>query len=137
MRVKSALAAVLLACVPRADTAPAPLTAPTAYEGRLPCDDCSTIFTRLVLNPDGTYLMEEEFRHTWDGHRRYEHRGRWVRQRGTAKDPQATVYRLESDDPEVARSFVVLQGGLRLQAMDHSGEPVEAVPPATLLRADP
>jgi hypothetical protein len=132
----------LAACVPRPDTRPAPLTAPTAYEGRLPCDDCAIILVRLLLEPDGHFTLDEEYRHTRDGHlRRWTYRGRWRSTRGHVQDPAATVYRLQPADGEdaepVVRAFAVLQGGLRLQPLDDEDRPVQAVPPATLVRTDP
>jgi hypothetical protein len=126
-----------LACVPRPDTRPAPLTAPALYEGRLPCEDCGTVLTRLLLEPAGSCLLQEEYRHTWDGHRRYERRGRWREVRGRAGDPDATVYWLHFDAPGLARAFLVIQGGLRLQPLDEEGRPVQSVPPATLVRTGP
>ena len=41
------------------------------------------------------------------------------------------------DEPGLARAFLVIQGGLRLQPLDEKGRPVESVPPATLVRTGP
>lgn len=39
----------------------APLTGPAAWQGDLPCADCEGIRTVLVLDPDGTYRMQEGY----------------------------------------------------------------------------
>ena len=137
MRALLCIALLALACATRPDTRPPPLTVHTVYEGRLPCDNCSIVLTRLTLEPDGRCLLQEEDRHSWDGDRRYEHRGHWRETRGLPAKPEATVYRLELEGEGGVRAFVVLQGGLRLQPLDEKGRPVEAVPPATLVRVEP
>ena len=64
-----ALAAALVACMPRQDAAvPDPahnsrnaVDWAGAYEGIMPCADCPGIKTRLTLQPDGRYELSTQY----------------------------------------------------------------------------
>jgi uncharacterized lipoprotein NlpE involved in copper resistance len=112
--VATAAAWLLLACTrpsPEMDAAGRPgstadnITLVGRYAGTLPCADCSGIQTELVLyrrGPHGDpvrYELRETYLGTRDGDRGFTSRGEWRILRGSASDPDATVYQLVTDRP--------------------------------------
>jgi hypothetical protein len=79
------------------------------FECRLPCDDCEKIKFGLALYRDRetraptTYMMTRVY--VGDGDDRLIDEGTWTIVRGTGLDPQAVIYRLDSNAPREFRSY--------------------------------
>jgi hypothetical protein len=110
------LTAALIGCAQRSDAPPrveTPAQTPTgdstgaallgAFAGVLPCADCSGIRSELRLyteQPSGRptcYEVTETYLGARDGDRTVRRAGRWTILRGSATDPDATVYQLDYD----------------------------------------
>jgi copper homeostasis protein (lipoprotein) len=82
------------------------------FAGLLPCADCAAIRTELRLyaeprSGDATrYELTETYLKTREGDRSIERSGRWTMTRGSASDPDATVYQLDSGRADARRNFV-------------------------------
>src|SRR5262245_35791656 len=82
------------------------------YEGVLPCADCQGIRTELTFfEEDSTYKLMETYLGTTEGERTVESDGKWILRRPLRRDPEATVYQLDPDKPDKARSFLVVAEG--------------------------
>jgi hypothetical protein len=109
------------------------------YGGRLPCADCEAIRIELTLYCAGVrgaptrYESHETYLGTRDGDREFRNTGRWTILRGTPNDPRATVYQLDFDNPERARSFLKLDEN-ELTALDRSLNELPSQVPRTLMR---
>jgi hypothetical protein len=87
----------------------------------LPCADCGGIRTELRLYTEvGSdrplrYTLKQTYLATRDGDRTVERTGRWTILRGSAQDPDATVFQIAFDDPQLQQSFLeVSEDELRL-----------------------
>jgi uncharacterized lipoprotein NlpE involved in copper resistance len=85
-----------------------------AYEGRLPCDGCAGIRTRLTLHTtdgrraaSGTYAMTETRLGRREGAQRIRSSGRWARERGAL----GTLYVLTPEAGGTTRSFLLTDHG--------------------------
>ncbi len=93
------------------------------FAGVLPCADCAGIRTELALwvEPPGElatrYLLRETYLDTGDGDRTFESEGEWVVLRGSATDPDATVYELDPGRPDRTRRFL-RRGDYELELLD-------------------
>lgn len=121
-------------------SAPAPTPAPdeplppeltdgtplAVFEGTLPCPDCDGVRTELtlLLEPDRYVLAETFVGGSSDG-RTARTEGSWTTVEGTPDDPDATVIRLDSDDPAKVRNFVEA-GGEQLELLDAESRRVPA-----------
>lgn len=85
------------------------------YRATLPCEDCRGTDTELKLVSDqpgaaiGSYNMWENY--IGRGEPPVFSTGRWATDRGAGEYQGETVYRLESEQPESARSFLRLESG--------------------------
>lgn len=96
------------------------------YEGVLPCADCQGIRTELTLfDEDFTYKLVETYLGMPDGDRTLSSDGDWTTLRGTAGQPDATVYQLNPGEPEKVRNFLVLDEG-QIQQLDGDGRENES-----------
>lgn len=104
------------------------------FEGTMPCADCAGIRTELTLflQPD-TFVLRETYLGKPDGEKSVTSEGTWHAALGAADDPDATVIRLESGDPESGRSFREVAGD-RLELLDRSGRRIESTLDYTLTR---
>lgn len=111
------------------------------YAGRLPCADCAGIRIELTLNaetvhgPPTRYHMRETYIATRDGDRTFTSEGRWRIRRGSADDPNATVYQIDFDRPEKTRSFLVVDAN-ELTALDRDLRELPSTLPRTLMRLE-
>ena len=128
---RAALAAVLLlcACEPGERT-PDPPPAPTArapqvgtYAGRLPCPDCEGIDTRLMLYPppEFRFVLQRTYRRPYG---RFEIKGPYYIERGSAVDPDATVFELSAAEPIYFQQV----GPDELAPLDRDRRPIAGAP---------
>ncbi len=79
------------------------------FESRIPCDDCEKIKFALALYVDSktqqptTYQMARVY--VAKGNDRTINTGTWTITHGTSLDPQAVVYRLDTNAPEEFQYF--------------------------------
>lgn len=107
------------------------------YEGVLPCADCQGIRTELTLfDEDPTYKLVETYLGTPDGERTVESEGRWSLRRPVQRDPEVTVYQLDPDKPEKARSFLIVDEK-QIRQLDREGREMEPRLGYTLTRKSP
>lgn len=111
----------------RAAEAPAGGSFVGRWRGTLPCADCPGVATELELYAgaggiSGPYHLVETFAGKPAEKRRVESQGEWLAQRGTAHDPEATVYRLEPASGGAPRFF--LSAGDDLEALDGEARPL-------------
>ncbi|PFG57751.1 putative lipoprotein NlpE involved in copper resistance [Vibrio sp. ES.051] len=82
------------------------------YKGTLPCADCSGIDTTLILNQDGTYMLEESYQDKEDGQSKSEGQFTW--------DANGSIVTLANE--EVPNQYFV--GENVLMKLDMNGEKV-------------
>jgi copper homeostasis protein (lipoprotein) len=110
------------------------------FTGILPCADCAGIRTELALygeQPSGEpirYALRETYIGTRQGDRTVENTGRLTVKRGSASDPNATVYRLEADRPDTRRNFVRSDDN-ELRLLDRELRDIKSAVPYSLYRA--
>jgi len=97
------------------------------WRGTLPCADCPGIDTEVELYAgaggiSGPYHLVEIYAGRPEKSRRVESQGEWLAQRGTAHDPEATVYRLEPAGGGPARYFLAVDDDL--EALDREARPL-------------
>jgi hypothetical protein len=80
------------------------------YEGVTPCADCPGIDTRLTLTQSSPYSAEGTYELSLTYLDRdvepFVTNGLWTTERGTATDPDATVYALDPDMPDQTQRYV-------------------------------
>lgn len=136
----SIVAAALAGCA-GLEVSPQPnsAVAPAVYSGILPCADCAGIRTELRLyaeQPSGRpirYELSETYLATRDGDRAFEKSGRWTLLRGSASDPNATVYQLDFDRPATQRDFLRV-GDDELRLLDRRQHEIPSAAPHSLYR---
>jgi predicted secreted protein len=139
--VASLLMAVLAGCAPASSgTANAPVLL-ARYAGNLPCADCPALRMELALYVDRgdaptTYEQRLIYVATRDGDRTFTTTGRWTIRRGSATDPTATVYELDTDRPD-ERQFLLKVGDRALRLLDRDRAEIPSPLPQVLLRAEP
>lgn len=112
------------------------------YAGTILCADCPGIRTELSLFEDGrdpflkTYVLRETYLETRQGDKTVTSRGNWTILRGSAADPDATVYALTADGSTASRHFLrVGEDTLRMLGGDLDELPPSL--PQTLKRVKP
>jgi putative hemolysin len=99
------------------------------FEGVLPCADCSGLDTRLKLKEEksgagrGTYFLSESY--IGKSKTPFKSSGRWAVLKGTPKDPSATIYALDPDNPEKTRYFLLRPDG-SLLSLDRERNQIDA-----------
>ncbi|HEV8577440.1 MAG TPA: copper resistance protein NlpE [Thermoanaerobaculia bacterium] len=107
------------------------------YEGVLPCADCQGVRTVLTLfDDDSTYKLVETYLGALDNKRTVESDGRWTLRRPLRRDPEATVYQLDPDQPDKVRSFLVVDEE-QIRQLDREGRELEPRLSYTLKRKSP
>jgi len=111
------------------------------FEGTLPCADCEGVRTRLTLwasGPhdftDARYALAETYLGTREA-RRFRSEGTWTLLRGDADDPDATVYQLDPEKGDDARSFYVVDER-HLEQLDRTLHRTRAATPPVLERVE-
>lgn len=130
-------ALALLALVPPpAAMQRAATDAPTlAYEGITPCADCPGIETRLLLTPtapssaEGTYQLSLTYIDRDVSP--FLESGTWTTERGTASDPDATVYALYKDNEGQPTRYRVVNA-TTIRQLDGDGNEIDASMPFNL-----
>lgn len=84
------------------------------YEGVLPCASCEGLKTTLVLNPDKTYELTEEY--LGKG------KGNTFKVKGTFKFDQTTPAVIQLDKAGNNRKFSVAEGSLQARAVETGEE---------------
>lgn len=106
------------------------------FEGDLPCADCAGIRTRLTLFAEGDrYRLEETRLGAGSGARPRTVEGTWTTLRGSADDPDATVYVLDPRDPKRERNFLRLDENA-IEQLDRDQRRVRPPERYRLTRAD-
>jgi len=106
------------------------------YAGTMPCADCMGIRTVLTLysEPGPTrYELTETYVGTKDGDRSFPSSGRWTVLRGSATDPDATVYQVAFDRPDRTVNYLK-DGDYQLILLDRNQAIPAAANPNTLIR---
>jgi predicted secreted protein len=109
------------------------------FAGVLPCADCAGIRTELGLFAErGTgrptrYEATETYLATRDGDKTFERSGRWTIMRGSADDPDATVYQLDFDQPQALRNFLSA-GESEMRLLDRDQRDIASLTPHSLWR---
>src|SRR5258705_9422921 len=137
----SLLVAVLAGCAP---ASPGAANAPVLlarFAGNLPCADCPALHMELALHVDRggaptTFEQQLIYVATRDGDRTFTTTGRWTIRRGSATDPTATVYELDTDRPH-ERQFLLKVGDRALRLLDRDRGEIPSPLPQVLLRAEP
>jgi len=111
------------------------------YKGRLPCADCSGLDTELKLyakgrfdTSDAFYVETRTYRGTRNGDMAYSDRGLWTVLKGSATDPNATVYQLNPDRPSETQSYLLKENGAALVQLDRNLKPIDTKMNLTLRR---
>lgn len=111
------------------------------YKGTLPCADCSGLDTELRLYAKGKFDMTDAFyvetstyRATRNGDVSYSDRGLWTMLKGSAADPNATVYQLNPDKPSGAQAYLLKENGEALESLDRELKPIDTKMNLTLRR---
>jgi hypothetical protein len=123
---------------PAPPSAGAPATGPAAeappggsfvgrWRGTLPCADCPGIDTELELYAgaggiSGPFHLVETYAGRPADRNRVETKGEWLAQRGSERDPEATVYRFEPAGGGAARFFLAVEDDL--EALDGQARPL-------------
>ena len=129
------LIAGLLAIAGVAAAADGPVRLGT-FVGKLPCADCSGIEQTLTLQgasataTSGTYRLRYDYLGKTVAP--YLTRGAWRTERGSARDPDATVYRLDPDG--AAAQYFLAVGDDALRPLDTAGNEIDAPIDMTLRR---
>lgn len=112
------------------------------YQGTLPCADCSGLDTELRLYAkskfemtDAFYVETSTYRATRNGDVSYSDRGLWAVLKGSAVDPNATVYQLNPDNPSGSQAYLVKESGAALESLDRKLGPIDTKMNLTLRRA--
>ena len=145
MRVAAALLALgaLVGCAGSGgDSPPTPASGVLlgTYTGILPCADCAGIRTDISLyseQPAGEptrYALRETYIGTRQGDRTVETTGRLTVKRGSASEPDATVYQLDSGKPDAQRNFVRV-GDNELRLLDREQREIKTSAPRSIYRA--
>ncbi|HTF69321.1 MAG TPA: copper resistance protein NlpE N-terminal domain-containing protein [Edaphobacter sp.] len=112
------------------------------YRGTLPCADCSGLDTELRLYAKGKfdttyafYVETRTYRGAREGDVAYSERGEWTVLKGSASDPNATVYQLNPDNPAETQSYLRVDNGAALRQLDRELKPIASTMNLTLRRA--
>jgi uncharacterized lipoprotein NlpE involved in copper resistance len=91
------------------------------YRGTLPCGDCLGIETELTIRAESpvrmaeaSFWLKQTHRGRRDGDATYESGGALYVLRGSASDPDATVYELQEARSRQSRYFLLSGDGLRM-----------------------
>lgn len=102
------------------------------YVGELDCRDCAAILTSVSLFKSDSFLLEETYRGTSDGDRKYTSRGSWAALTD-ATDPAAGSILMLSPRVGETRRFRML-GDTALRQLDRTGRPIAAAKNDLLVR---
>lgn len=128
-----ATAMLALACAGAArDSADARANATPIYAGELDCRDCAGILTRVALFKGDSFLLEETYRGTTDGDRKYTSRGTWAALKD-ATNPAAGAILMLSPRVGETRRFR-MHGDSALLQLDRTGQPLKSATNAVLTR---
>lgn len=104
------------------------------YEGVVPCADCAGIRMHLTLYTDGAgYRLRETYLGSTLPDSVLDSQGPWATLHGMEGNPDAIVYQLDPGNPELARSFAVLNDG-EIQMLDREQRRIESALNYSLLR---
>lgn len=104
---------------------------PGAYEGKLPCGDCSGIEASLILQCaapciSGKYHMRDKYLNTPKGDRVNRTTGNWrVLNKSTKKDRNKWVIELDPETPAKATYYLITKDG-NLQPLDKEMKQIDA-----------
>jgi predicted secreted protein len=105
------------------------------YKGTTACADCTGILTVLRLYAKGPndftdtiYVSTRTYQGGRNGDQSFTDRGEWSVNKGDPVDPNATVYALSPDDPQLRQYFLLQPGGASLTGLDQEMKPLDAPP---------
>lgn len=103
------------------------------YRGTTACADCTGIQLELRLYAKGPhnftdtiYISTRTYQGGRLGDQTFTDRGEWFVLKGDAVDPNATVYALSPDNPQLAQYFLLQPGGATLTGLDQQMKPIDA-----------
>jgi predicted secreted protein len=115
--------------------APKSLALIGTYRGTTACADCTGILTTLRLYAKGAndvtdaiYISTRTYQGGRNGDQSFTDRGEWSLNKGDAVDPNATVYALSPDSPQLRQYFLLQPGGATLTGLDQQMKPIDAPP---------
>jgi copper homeostasis protein (lipoprotein) len=96
------------------------------YEGMLPCADCSGIDTRLIfIHDELIYILTEKYMGIMDGDdHTYSSYGPYNVMRGFGENPDAVVFVLNPESPEVSRHYLS-DDPMAIRMLDRDMRPFE------------
>ena len=109
------------------------------FVGVLPCADCAGIRTELRLyaeQPSGRparYEATQTYLAARDGENTVQRTGRWAIMRGSASDPDATIYQLDLDRPDARQNFLRV-GDSEIRLLDRDQREIASTAPHSLRR---
>jgi uncharacterized lipoprotein NlpE involved in copper resistance len=111
------------------------------FSGMLPCADCSGIHLELTLysppskNSPGDYDLKQTYEGTRHGDSSYTEKGTWMILRGSAKNPNATVYELLPAGSD-SKQFYLRADKNTLRLLDRRKQELPSQLPHTLKRVN-
>jgi predicted secreted protein len=103
------------------------------YKGTTACADCMGIQTELRLYAKGKndftdtiYVSTRTYLGGRGGDQSFTDRGEWSVLKGDAVDPNATVYALSPDQPELGQYLLLQPGGAALTQLDRQMKPIDS-----------
>ena len=114
---------------------------PERFAGMLPCADCSGIHLELTLyappskNSPGDYELKQTYEGSRQTNSAYTEKGTWIVVRGSAKNPNATVYELDSAGSD-SKQFYLRADKNTLRLLDRQKQEIPPQLPHTLKRVN-
>lgn len=100
------------------------------FEGTIPCADCEGIKMKLTLYQDPTtlgaagYTLDSTYIGQPNG--TFNTQGEWDYLRGNDEDPNATIYGLDLDKPELERQYFLKVGDDKVTMLDEKMNPIKS-----------
>lgn len=111
------------------------------FEGTIPCADCEGIKMKLTLYQDPTTLGAAGFTldSTYIGQPNgtFNTQGQWDYLRGNSEDPNATIYGLDLDKPQLERQYFLKVGDDKVTMLDENMNPIKSNLNYTLKKVNP
>jgi len=108
------------------------------FEGTIPCADCEGIHMKLTLYQDpktlgaAGYTLDSEYIGQPNGN--FNEQGEWDYLRGNSKDPNATIYGLNLDQPKPEQQYFLKVGDQGITLLDINMNPIKSELNYTLMK---
>jgi copper homeostasis protein (lipoprotein) len=98
------------------------------FTGTLPCADCAGVDTKITLNRDGTYALDETYQGKPGG---FSGDGTWTAEEGGKR------VRLDPNSKSLEDRLFAIASQDQLDALDKSGNAIDGAAPHSLQRSGP